>query len=55
MVGLRVAGLQWGFLHSLPNLGEVSHRPLQLFRVPGSSEHLKFLSSQLLISRVSNS
>lgn len=31
-VGLRVAGLQWGFLHSLPNLGEVSHRPLQLFK-----------------------
>ena len=43
-----------GFLHSLPNSGEVSHRP-QNKGAPGSSEHLKFLNSQLLISRVSNS
>lgn len=35
-VGLRVTGLQWGFLHSLPNLCEVSHRLLRLFETKES-------------------
>lgn len=40
----------------LPKLGEVSHRPLQILRTRGSLVlSIWFLSSQLLIPRVSNS
>lgn len=55
--GLWAEGLQVTGFPVLPELGEVSHKAAwtpQNQRVLGS-EHLKFLTSQLLIPRVSNS